>query len=687
MTQRSQAPLYLGIDTGGTYTDAVLFSEEHGVVAKAKALTTRHDLAVGISQAADGVIAAAGVASAAIDLVSMSTTLATNALVEGQGGRVALIMIGFSEADLDRDGLKGALKNDPVLFLAGGHDVHGNEAQLDLALLQEALPDLSERISAFAVCAYFATRNPRHEILARDLIRERTGLPVTTSHELSSKLGGPRRALTTLLNARLIAMIDRLIAATEGFLQSRGIEAPLMVVRGDGALVSASFARQRPIETILSGPAASIVGARHLTGLDDAIVSDIGGTTTDIAILDKGVPRLDPDGATVGGFRTMVEAVAMRTFGLGGDSEVVISESGLDAWIELGPRRLVPLSLLAHLHGACIGEALERQLRDMNPARMAGRFAVRVGVPARLAAGLSPAEDRLYQRLTDTPVPLDRLLISTVEAATLQRLVARGLVHLGGFTPSDAAHVLDQQSNWDADAARLGAELLARRRNGRGDVAAASAEAIAKRVLDAVTRLSAERMLETALSNDGLDGAALVAGPLLQRALDRSRGIAVLSVGLDRPVIGLGASAALHYARLPALVGQHCQVPGDADVANAIGAVVGQVRISLAAIVTQPVEGVFRASVGSSISDHGTEEDAMAVAHTQVRRQADEAARAAGSDDVEIDITTDLRVATIEGRRMFIQASLKATATGRPRITHVPGDHPDGLSSFAELTD
>ena len=211
MTQRSQAPLYLGIDTGGTYTDAVLFSEEHGVVAKAKALTTRHDLAVGISQAADSVIAAAGVAPAAIDLVSMSTTLATNALVEGQGGRVGLIMIGFSEADLDRDGLKGALKNDPVLFLAGGHDVHGNATQLDLASLQEALPDLSGRVSAFAVCAYFATRNPRHEILARELIGERTGLPVTTSHELSSKLGGPRRALTTLLNARLIAMIDRLV--------------------------------------------------------------------------------------------------------------------------------------------------------------------------------------------------------------------------------------------------------------------------------------------------------------------------------------------------------------------------------------------------------------------------------------------------------------------------------------------
>ena len=118
-----------------------------------------------------------------------------------------------------------------------------------------------------------------------------------------------------------------------------------MVVRGDGALVSAAFARQRPIETILSGPAASLVGARHMTGLDDAIVSDIGGTTTDVAVLDNGRPRLDPEGATVGGFRTMVEAVAMRTFGLGGDSEVALEDGGLTPRILLGPRRVVPLAL------------------------------------------------------------------------------------------------------------------------------------------------------------------------------------------------------------------------------------------------------------------------------------------------------------------------------------------------------
>ncbi|MEP9386563.1 hydantoinase/oxoprolinase family protein [Mesorhizobium sp. KR9-304] len=671
---QSPGPLFLGIDTGGTYTDAVLWREATGatpgaVVAKAKALTTRHDLAVGISGAVDRVLEEARVDPAAIKLASMSTTLATNALVEGQGGRVALVMIGFSETDLARDGLRTALGTDPVLFCPGGHDVHGRAAELDLSGLEAALPELAASVSGFAVCAYFATRNPAHELAARDLIRERTGLPVTASHELSAKLGGPRRALTTLLNARLISMIDRLVAATEGFLERRNIACPLMVVRGDGALVSAAFARARPIETILSGPAASLVGARHMTGLDDAVVSDIGGTTTDVAVLDRGRPRLDPEGATVGGYRTMVEAVAMRTFGLGGDSEVALESGALDPKILLGPRRLLPLSLASLTHGTAVTAELERQLRAPNPGRLDGRFAVRTGVPERLAAGLTPPEAKLYEAIGAVPLPLDALLSSTAQNATLSRLVARGLVHIAGFTPSDAAHVLGRQSNWDVVSARLGAELFARRRDGRGQAIAPSAQAFCERVLVALTRQSAEVILETAFAEDGLDGAATVAHALVQRAVDANHGIARLSVALDRPVIGLGASAGLHYAGLAPLLGNDVVIPADADVANALGAVVGQVRVSAEAMITQPAEGVFRLSAADDAPrDFGDEAKALAQGEARIRAIVAERALAAGTDTAEIDVARDVQTSIVEGQRMFIEARLVATASGRPRI-------------------
>jgi len=669
--QRS-APLFLGIDTGGTYTDAVLWSGEAGakgtVLAKAKSLTTRHDLAEGIAGAVDAVLHEASVDPAAVKLVSMSTTLATNALVEGQGGRAALVMIGFSEADLARDGLKQALGTDPVIFCGGGHDVHGNAERLDLWPLEDALPQLAESVTGFAVAAYFAVRNPAHELAARDLIRERTGLPVTASHELSSKLGGPRRALTTLLNARLISMIDRLVGATEGFLGKRGIVAPLMVVRGDGALVTADFARQRPIETILSGPAASLVGARHMTGLDDALVSDIGGTTTDVAVLDGGRPRLDPEGATVGGFRTMVEAVAMRTFGLGGDSEVALADGGLVPTLLLGPRRLLPLSLAGAKYGDVLKTQLERQLLAPTPGRLDGRFAVRTGVPDRFAAGLTGQEERLFAGISDAPVPLDRLLVSKAQNVTLNRLVSRGLVHISGFTPSDAAHIRGLQSNWDADAARLGAALFCRRRDGRGRLIASDPEELSDMVLAALTRRSAEVILETAFAEDGLDGAATVAHALVQRSIGAHAGIARISLHLDRPVIGLGASAPLHYAALPELVGNECIVPADTDVANALGAVVGQVRVSIGVVVSQPKEGLFRVAALDGIEDYPSEERALERAEAIVREAAASEAQRAGADLARIEIERDIRAATIEGQRRFIEATITAVAGGRPRI-------------------
>ncbi|RUU11185.1 hydantoinase/oxoprolinase family protein, partial [Mesorhizobium sp. USDA-HM6] len=257
---------------------------------------------------------------------------------------------------------------------------------------------------------------------------------------------------------------------------------------------------------------------------------------------------------------------------------------------------------------------------------------------------------------------------SNAQNATLNRLVARGLVHISGFTPSDAAHVLGKQANWDAVAARLGAELFSRRRDGRGQAIAATPEALAERVLVTLTRWSAEYILETAFAEDGLDGAATVAHALVQRAVDAHPGIARFSVALDRPVIGLGASAPLHYAGLPPLVGNGCIVPEDTDVANALGAVVGQVRVSAEARVSQPKEGLFRLASGQTVRDFTDEAKAIAAAEADVRAIAAERAKNAGTDSAEIDVSTEFKVSTIEGQRMFIEAHVVAVASGGPRI-------------------
>ena len=663
---------FLGVDTGGTYTDAVIVDEAATkVIGSAKSLTTRGDLALGVGRAVDAALAQAGVEAAEVALVSLSTTLATNALVEGQGGRVALVFIGFSEADLERGGLVEALKGDPVIRLAGGHSHAGTEAApLDLAALEAEVGRLADQVVGFAVAASFATRNPAHEVAARDVIRRVTGRPVTCSHELSANLNGPKRALTAVLNARLIGMIDRLVAACERHLDQVGIHAPLMVVRGDGALISAAMVRERPIETILSGPAASIVGARWLTGESDALVSDIGGTTTDVALLRDGLPEIDPQGARVGGFRTMVEAVAMRTTGLGGDSEVHLITEGLEGGLRLGPRRLCPVSLLAVDHGAMVHAALDRWLSNEAVGEFDGRFAIPMGGNA---GGLGPRDMAVLGRLTQ-PMPVAQALTSRLEVAALERLVARGLVMISGVTPSDASHVLGRLAAWDGLAAEKAVRLLARRRNGRGERFATDEKVFAQAIIDQLTAQTVDCLLEAALGEDAAFAdevpEALARHALMRAGLAQHRGVVEVSARLGVPVIGLGASAPSYYGAVGARLGCRMVLPEHAGVANAIGAVVGQVSQRVSGLVSSPAEGRFVAHLADGLQAFATREAALEAMETALVAEATARAKAAGAEEVQVRVTRDVKEAEVEGRSMFIEATVTATASGRPRVAH-----------------
>jgi len=663
----------LGVDTGGTYTDAVILRGEEKVIASAKALTTRHDLAEGIGAAVRSVLAQAAIAPAEIGLASLSTTLATNALVEGHGGRVALVAIGFGANDLERAGLSDAIKGDPVLRLFGGHDHAGGEvAPLDLETLDVFLADLDPSVTAVAVAGHFATRNPAHEIEASKRVADRTGLSVTSSHTLSAKLNGPKRALTAVLNARLVGMIDRLIGRAEAVLAELGVNAPLMVVRGDGALMSAGAAHVQPIETILSGPAASLVGARWLTGADTALVSDIGGTTTDIALLRNGRPAIDPDGAQVGPYRTMVEAVAMRTSGLGGDSQVHVLTGGLKGGVHLGPKRVVPVSLMATIAPDIVVPMLERQARSETRGEHDARFLRRIDPTAELR-GLEPREATLMERIGDTVRPVSEVLLTRVESGALGRLVDRGLVQVSGVTPSDAAHVLGLVDAWDADAARLALQSLARSRTGSGNVLAANADDLARRIIDQVTEQTVEALLEVAFAEDGSrfqDAPSTLARHELVRAgLSDQSGLVALQAGLNIDVVGLGASAPTYYPAVGERLGCRMLLPEHAGVANAIGAVVGRVTLRRSGTVTAPSEGRYRVHLASGPEDFGDAEAAMAKLEAVLRQEAHEDAMQAGAIGIQVSVRRDVRVAEIEARKIFVEAEIVVEASGRPRVS------------------
>jgi N-methylhydantoinase A/oxoprolinase/acetone carboxylase beta subunit len=690
-------PLALGIDTGGTYTDAVLFDRgADRIVGTAKALTTHAELAGGIAAAIDAVCIAADRPPSDIGLVSLSTTLATNALVEGRGRPVGAVLIGFDTASHDV-GLRRALDGGPLLSVAGGHDAHGDEAAaLDADAAVEAVRQWVGAVDGLAVASQFSVRNPDHEERMAAALRTAFGKPVTLSHHLSARLNGPKRAVTAVLNAQLIPIIVEWADSVAQVLSARSIHATVMAVRGDGSLAGLDFVRSRPIETILSGPAASVVGAAYLGGgLASAIVSDIGGTTTDVAVLRDGLPSIADDGAVVGGHRTMVRAVDMHTAGLGGDSWV--RPNGRTEGLELliGPRRVMPISRLVaglgDLVGAAVCGRMEQQLRDVSPSDLAGQF-VGLGADTGGRETTNPDTERdLLERVQGGPQALADLATSSVRRRVIDQLIRSGRLVHAAFTPTDACLVADQREadevapstvSLPSMAADLAAELVSRQRDRRGTAVAADAGEVAKKTVDDVVRRSAELLLGVLLDGDGFD-AAEVRGPLLRRALDHrakevdsplslaaqpeSSSSVRLSVASALPVVALGASAHRYYPDVAALLGTQAHVPEYADVANAVGAVVGVIRLRREVLVTSPAVDMF-------IVQSGQRQTVTAV--DEARRLAEEAAVASVSDDMlaagagafEISVEWRPTIVSLDGRDVLVEAAAVATAVGRPEF-------------------
>ncbi|HCB34070.1 MAG TPA: hydantoinase [Acidimicrobiaceae bacterium] len=715
----------LGIDAGGTFTDAVLLRDQSGdsaerVAASVKVPTTHDDLSRCVSDAIAQVLADSGTDARQVDLISVATTLATNALVEGNLRPAALVAIGFERAALTRAGIARVLSPEHVVCVAGGHNAHGEErAPLDETALAEALDRVDPAVEGYAVAAQFAVRNPVHEAAARELIAARSDKPLTCSHELSPKLGGPQRALTAALNACLVPLVRRFVDAVAATADRLGLEAPLMVVRGDGSLVTATFARQRPIEMILSGPAAGALGAAHLAAAASAagggavMVADIGGTTTDLTVVDDGVPTVPADGAgaVVGGYATMVRAIAVTTVGIGGDSDIRVpvepppgavtpsTQARRAPDLEVGPRRVLPLCRAALEHPELIRSTLERQLQADVARSDHARFVLATGSTAGTsgnghaagqAVGLPKAERELLERLAAEggAAALDQLDGSARARAALARVVRQGLVVSAGFTPTDACVVLGLMEGADAEAALLGARVLARTSDRLGRPIAGDAQQLCRHVLDAVTKRASESVLRVALAHDGLpvgDAATAVVSEALARTeqtmepswpaeaeaapaesdAEPVRAVS-LRAGLAVPLVAIGAPAGTLAPRIAALLGTDAVVPLHAEIAGAVGAVVGRIRVVREATITAPRRGSYlvHTDEGAPPTYHDRRE-AVAHATDHVRRAAELEIRAAGAAEFEIVVDITTRSADVDGHDLFVESTVRATATGR----------------------
>jgi len=652
----------IGVDTGGTYTDAaVIEAAGHKVIASAKSITTKGDLSIGVTGAITAAIASLpeGLRPEDISLVSVSTTLATNAVVEGHGSSVGVILIGFDAAMAERTGIARAFPGMPMALIGGGHNHNGDEAApLDVSALAAEIARMP--VDAFAIASAFAVRNPAHEHQARDLVTSLAGKPVTLSTELTSALDAPRRALTAVLNARLISRISMLIAAVRRSMQGLAIDCPLMIVKGDGTLALAERVAQRPIETVLSGPAASLVGASWLSGASDFILSDMGGTTTDLGVLLDGRPKVTEQGAEVGGWRTMVKAIDVKTIGLGGDSEVAVS---FDGKLAIGPARVAPVALVAHRYPEVVA-MLEADLADTEGGSMHGRFVLRpFGAEAGAAgAELTAREQEIFALVGERPQPLRKIAVSSAAQRALSSLRRKGLVQAAGFTPSDAAHVLGLQANWPGEAAQLAARLMVRFR----DMKAGDGEQVTRfcqQVWDETVRLSCRVILETALGRS-------LSSDVLADAVCSGRGrVGLARIGLSPsiPVVAVGGPVRVYYDEVGRRLDCRIVYPPFFDVANAVGAATGVVAHTTVITIEGDGSGLFRCHGPDGVRVFTSGETALQAAEDEARTAARRAVESLGAEDAQVRVSFEKHLLpdAVDDNGL-LQATIRAEAVGRP---------------------
>lgn len=324
----------IGIDTGGTYTDAVLLDTElqgtECIKRKAKAPTTHEHLEEGIRNSIVSLrLSESDIRK--IEKVVLSTTLATNAVVEDKIGRIGLLLMGGVPA--------GELATKEMVLIEGKVNIKGRIIRdIDKEEVKRAVRTLLPRVESFAVSCQASVKNPILEQKVKSVIQSVCDRPVVCGHELVSELGYLERTNTAVVNAGLLPIIDNFVRAIKTILEEQKMDVPVFVVKGDGTITKIDSICNTPIDTVLSGPAASIIGAINLTGVKNAIVADMGGTTTDIGIVRNKRVNLSREGAVVGDWKIRIKSAQLYTYGLGGDSAINVH----DGKFEVGPERTLP---------------------------------------------------------------------------------------------------------------------------------------------------------------------------------------------------------------------------------------------------------------------------------------------------------------------------------------------------------
>lgn len=653
----------IGIDTGGTCTDAVVLDTDgNKVLSFSKTLTTKGDLKEGILKALQGLDR---------DLVqraeylSLSTTLATNACVEGKGGRAKLVLIGVKPQMIERmQGIYGLPPVSEIYFLEGdAATVEKGTAMPDWETFRRTVKETFGEFDSVAIVQMNAKYNDgQFEKEAEAIVREVLSIPCVRGYDLYQELNVQKRAATALLNARLIPVMEDFFDSIDRSLEELGLALPIQVVKSDGNIMSRDYAMGRPVETLLCGPAASIIGAMELSEKKDALIVDMGGTTSDVALLKNRVPVTSDAGISIGPWKTMVKGVTIDTFALGGDSAVEYEDNG----IYLAKRRIVPLSMAAARF-----PRIREKLTELNDSFVtysypANQFFMLIHAPKNMEK-YTANERKLIEALAVQPL----MFSEAAEAVGVspyvfksKRLEDEGVIIRCGVTPTDVMHIRGDYDAYDVEAARQGVLYLCHATKKDFDVVCESIYDLAKaRLYSSLAGIFMKYETDGLLSADDEAAIEKLASFIFAR---REKGGTFVQPDFKSRIdfIGIGAPTRIFLPEVAKLFGAAADVPEHAKIANAIGAAVGSVAADYT-VKIQPAFGAFRVTGGNEVMPFEEYEEALARAKEVARERAREKAIAQGAVKVtrlEVEVKEDYYQLTGQSQKLFLETVVTAKA-------------------------
>lgn len=667
--------LAIGIDTGGTCTDAVAYRfEDRKILASAKSPTTHEDLSKGIGNVLDKLPA---YLLAEAEVLALSTTLATNACVENKGGRAKLVFFGVSEGNVRRVGTEYGLDVDDesIIYVDCKTKINGEVVEApDWDMFKENMHEWFDECDAVGVVEMYARKSGANfEKQAASLIQSEIGIPVVCGYTLFSEYNIVKRGASALLNARLLSVIDRFLKAVKLAADQRGITAPVVIVRSDGSLMTGEFTASRPVETLLCGPVASVMGAMELCDECNALVVDIGGTTTDVAFVKDGLPQRVKSGVRIGSWDTFVKGLSVDTFGLGGDSGVLVDPKTGEMTLE--DQKVMPLCMAAAQYPSLL--TLLRRENDGKSRVNNQRKHIYVSLKDISGKKSYTAKERAIAGALTEPKTLESLteiIGETVLEYHIERLVREGVLIRCGVTPTDAMHYKNDFVKYEREASEHGLSMMSR-------VLGLNIDELAEMVYDEFKKKLYKNLVrilvEDAFPQIREEGMGEQLGMIALASHEQVKTGApkeFMKVCFSTPaaLVGVGAPTSLFLPDVAKMLGAKVVSDDHSSVANALGAAVGKVRAGITFEVRyQPesdnyiVFGCGERALCETLS--AAKELARGMSRRYAEREAVEMGASIESleisyEEEELDIDTDFGA-------IYLGYTVTTTAQGRLRLS------------------